>query len=302
MSSRRFAVILAGPIALGGAGCVTLQPRPLDIVGGSGVDANGLLINPHWGGQTGNAPVEPTVCSPSGSAQDDPANWTTGANACTRYPVKTERGKGCGPHVNWFPIQYSGTIAWENHSAPGTDDDYNILMSRPDKAMYGTQRPDSLLCEFDSDETVDHFHTAWWQSFHNTVDGGNAGARDMLANKEAIVIGLASFDCAGHEPGQNHCDAELHPVYALAIHVTNDPQHDHWAFFLRNRADEGYCASNEQLWTPARFTNKQAEYHLLLPHTGAKGFAFNSQDVRLFGKGNSGPDKVFFEGINVEAE
>jgi hypothetical protein len=32
-------------------------------------------------------------------------------------------------------------------------------------------------------------------------------------------------------------------------------------------ADEGYCASNEQQWTPMRFTNNQAECHLLLHRT-----------------------------------
>jgi hypothetical protein len=159
---------------------------------------------------------------------------------------------------------------------------------RDDKAMYGTQRPTAIYGEFDSDETIDHFQTAWWQLFHSAVDGGNAGAKDMLSGKEAIAIGLAGLDCAGHEPGQNNCDVELHPIYALAIHVTNDPQHDRWAFFIRNRGDEGYCASNEQQWTPMRFTNGQGEYHLLLPHIGAKEYSFNNRDVRLYGQGSSG--------------
>lgn len=267
------------------AGCKTLPSRPLDIVGGSAVDKNGLLVDPHWAGQATGHPVEPTVCSPSGSAQDDAANWQT----CTQYPVKPERGKGCGPHVNWFPIQYTGIIEWEDKSPPTEDDDYNLLLHRDDQAMYSTANGGGLQAEFDSDETVDHFATAWWVRFKNTVDGGNQGAHDMLYNKRAIAIGLVGLDCAGHEPGKNHCYTELHPVYALAIHANDDPGHDHWAFFIRNRGDEGWCASTEQQWTPSSYTNRKAEYHLVLPAPNAKTFTTRSGDVRVFGAGVSRP-------------
>jgi hypothetical protein len=269
--------------------CKTIQSRPLDIVGGSTVDANGLLVNPHWAGQIAGKPVDPTICSPSGSAQDNPANWNTGNNACTTYAVKTERGKGCGPHVNWFPIQYSGIIEWDSHSAPGTDDDYNVELKRDDQAMYTSANSSTIHCEFDSDETVDHFTTPWWVSFKNTVNGGDQGAKAMINNKQAIVIGLAGLDCAGHEPGKNICYTELHPVYALAIHVNDDPGHERWAFFIRNRGDEGWCSSNEQKWTPSRYTNGKGEYHIMLPAPNARTFITRSGNVKIYGAGNSRP-------------
>jgi hypothetical protein len=273
--------------------CKTVQPKPLDIVGGSAVDQNGLLVNPHWGGQVGSAAIDPTVCSPSGSAQDDPANWAR----CTSSKITTDRGGGCGPHVNWFPIQYSGTINWEDHSSPpetGADDDYNVRLTRSDAALYSKQNA-YVLGEFDSDETIDHFGTAWWLSFKATVNGGNAGAQAMIKDKQAIAIGLAGLDCAGHELGKNLCYTELHPVYALAIHVNDDPGHDHWAFFIRNRGDEGYCSSTEQRWTPSRYTNGKGEYHLMLPAPNAKGFTTRSGDVRLWGAGSNHPTAGSYE-------
>jgi hypothetical protein len=121
----------------------------------------------------------------------------------------------------------------------------------------------SLEVEFDSEETVDHFSTQWWSSFHDAVD--NAGAQavlggggpsvdcwngdastcaklatleNMINGKFAIVTGLFGLDCA------HDCKPELHPVFAMAIRVKDDPSDEVWEIFARRIGDEGFCSSN----------------------------------------------------------
>jgi hypothetical protein len=120
----------------------------------------------------------------------------------------------------------------------------------------------SLEVEFDSEETVDNFSTTWWSSFHNAVD--NAGAQavlggggpsvdcysgdtstcaklatleNMINGKFAIVTGLFGLDCA------HDCKPELHPVFAMAIRIQDDPSDEVWEIFARRSGDEGFCSS-----------------------------------------------------------
>src|ERR1043166_9275967 len=39
--------------------------------------------------------------------------------------------------------------------------------------------------------------------------------------------------------------SELHPVWALAINVTNTVSEDVWVFFVRNWGNEGFCGSHQ---------------------------------------------------------
>lgn len=120
----------------------------------------------------------------------------------------------------------------------------------------------SLEVEFDSEETVDNFSTTWWSSFHDAVD--NAGAQavlggggpsvdcwkgdsntcaklatleNMINGKFAIVTGLFGLDCA------HDCKPELHPVFAMAIRVKDDPSDEVWEIFARRSGDEGFCSN-----------------------------------------------------------
>jgi len=120
----------------------------------------------------------------------------------------------------------------------------------------------SLEVEFDSEETVDNFSTTWWSSFHDAVD--NAGAQavlggggpsadcfngdtstcaklttleNMINGKFAIVTGLFGLDCA------HDCKPELHPVFAMAIRVQDDPSDEVWEIFARRSGDEGFCSN-----------------------------------------------------------
>jgi len=122
-----------------------------------------------------------------------------------------------------------------------------------------------LHSEFNSDQTINHFHTFYWDLLHESVDedagkGGVLGSwkfikipkprytktRAIFDGKEAIIMGLYGLDCA-HE-----CGAELHPVYAMAIHLNENDElnDDSWAIFVRNWGDEGYCSSGQEEINP----------------------------------------------------
>ncbi len=114
-----------------------------------------------------------------------------------------------------------------------------------------------LHSEFNSDQTINHFHTWFWDQLHQAVDDDSPFHGECnicrkppypkthaLVDKEAIIMGLYGLDCA-HE-----CGAELHPVYALAIHVKEDVSDDTWAIFVRNWGDEGYCSSGQERIAP----------------------------------------------------
>ena len=167
---------------------------------------------------------------------------------CT--PQRTSRDSGFwgGPHVNWFPATYEGTIFWDGHSAPGTDDDYNFRLQRADKAGLTVGDARGLQLEFDADETIDHFHTPWWNDFHSAVDSNDASARQRVDGKFAIVTGLVGLDC------EHSCGAEVHPVHALAIRVKEDPADEVWAIFVRNWGNEGFCSANQHFLPLTSFT------------------------------------------------
>ena len=189
----------------------TFQLAPMDLFW-EAVDANGIPKNPKWGYQIlfpGELPDPKQVC-PNGFQAP-----------CTTQAPAFDSEWYCGPHVNWFAATYEGPIFWESHSNPAADDDYNLRLQPPDQA--GLTKADvgalggSLLLEFDSDETIDHFHTPWWESFHHAVDDSDYAARQMVDGSFSIVTGLIGLDC------QHSCGAESHPVWALAIEVNADP-------------------------------------------------------------------------------
>src|SRR5579872_3354458 len=59
----------------------------------------------------------------------------------------------------------------------------------------------------------------------------------MIDGKQAIVIGLMGLD----QEHDGH--SEIHPVFVLAIHVSDDPYDDTWAIFARTQGNEGWCSS-----------------------------------------------------------
>lgn len=120
--------------------------------------------------------------------------------------------------------------------------------------------------EFDSDETIDHFNSAWWSDFHATVKNSDGAAELAIGGHQAIVTGLMGIDWVD-TPG-----AELHPVWALAIQNTAG-----WSFFVRNWGNEGGCSTHQQVtYFPAYAFTLPWEYAF-----GARGQRIAATDVSI---------------------
>src|SRR5215813_7369755 len=180
---------------------------------------------------------------------------------------------GARGHRNWTIVTYHGPLFWSNYSGPTPfqDDDYNFVMQTPITPITIVNGvpsggfpsgitlengnhipglgPDPIVLEFEAQETIDHFGlTPFWNAFHQAVDEefkelfrGHpeiTPAKDMVRQKEAIVIGLMGLDIF------EKATSEIHPVFVLAIHTNEDPADDTWAIFARNYGNEGMCSDN----------------------------------------------------------
>jgi len=229
-----------------------IDPMPLNLYWDE-TDLNGIPLNPRWGWQLVRAygagdyyPDIPTLApQPSGFMASGWWPWPS----LTDQQLYTDYGWfGCGPHVNWpFPVTFEGFWRWSSHSSPcytlssPCDDDYNFYFF-PHEGAGATDRDGSrggIMTEFDSDETIDYFHTKWWDDFQHAVDDSDASARAMVDRKWGIATALWGFDCA------HDCWIELHPVWAMAIHVQDDPNDDRWSVFVRNWGNQGFCGTDQ---------------------------------------------------------
>jgi hypothetical protein len=267
------------PVLLESPPARPVEALPFDLVV-EGLDINGWPLNPKWGAQTGTSPAlpDPYKC---------PGLEPWGMGLCTSSRSWTDASSSKCPdtifkhvwfpgHVNFTGATFTGPIEWLDHSSD--DDDYNLIMGTPNAAGLTNSNPGGLQLEFDSDETIDHFHTSWWQAFHDAVDRGQDDARAMLHGKDAIAFGVFGLDCA------HNCSSELHPVLALAIHLGGTQDDDAWAFFVRNWGNEGYCSSGSE--TLADSIN---EFTFTLPWPGATAVEEVSREFLCRGLGGAGP-------------
>ncbi len=310
-------------------GTATIRPGPLapfDLVADA-VDDNGLPLNPKWGGQTlttsaanpNGVPPNPRQC-PQGRDVGDIGDHDPGSFPCTNQFTYLNNGV-CGPHINWFGVTYTGTMSWGEHSCPVTplfppirgalcgDDDYDMVLKTDKQVGFIADGRGSIECEFDSDETIDHFNSPWWSRFHTTVDAGgchssdkpgvvgvvcreiaadNTGAQSVIDGSSVIVTGLMGIDT---EHGQH---VELHPVWALAINVRPSDinvlpsiNNELWAFFVRNWGDEGFCSSDQEF---IDFPNNR--YTFRLPwRPGATSVSVTSQSWHPYHTQNPPPSE-----------
>lgn len=259
-------------------------------------DPNGLPRNPYWGHQinTGFAAVpdsralcppfpdtDPARHLPGQRGEWDPVRWFTGDARCTTTPVTLDTAWSCqsaattaitgsdvGGHLQFGPATYEGIVQWQDHSCG--DDDYNLRLVRDDRALY-TAASDWVLAEFDSDETIDHFTTAWWQRLHAAVDDDDGlwcaepdeygRTRPLVDGRRAIVIGQINLDCV------HGCHPELHPAYAVAIQYLDAPGQQRWAFFARNWGNQGWCSRQDHQLVD-RDGNPLRRISILLPPMG----------------------------------
>ena len=170
----------------------------------------------------------------------------------------TFQGKSCA-HANWGlattpetsnsnPTPTSGTwmttISWRMFTTSGGR---GLALGT---AAGASGARIALEPEFQAHETIDYFSSPWWAGFkaavdRNPDDGDFHEAKDYLnagnpAGRFAIITGLMGLDL------EHGIHTELHPVFAMAIRVKDDdPNDEHWVFFVRLYGDEGFCSSNE---------------------------------------------------------
>lgn len=223
-------------------------------------DDNGLLKNPVWLFQTKASvgpPKDLAGClkthrfDSSCTSQKVTLDTASGTN---EVPCGSDlRGihpgspVGVDGHVNWLNATYEGSLSWDENSI---DHDFNFNLDPPpgmlfpigsfyffDGVQWNFEYGDKPVhVEFVSDETIDHFLDPWWKSLHDNHPGKDA------ALGFAVVTGLIGLDC------EHDCHIEIHPVYAMAIRVKDDPSDETWAIFLRDSGTEGFCSSDRHAW------------------------------------------------------
>ena len=225
-----------------------VEPKPLNLHWDQ-TDRNGIPLNPRWGWQLthqyGTPGYYPKPTSwldrrgPLGVEMD----WSRGTDQALSYDTGWF---GCGPHVNWrdIPVTFSGFWMWSHKSPWAEDDDCNFYFFPPEgvgATDRGQRNPGGIMTEFDSGNTIDHFHTPWWSEFRDAVDDESIRADRMASVKYGIVTGRWGLDCA------HDCYAEIHPVWAMALLARDDPHRDLWAMFVRPWGDQGFCGSKTHI-------------------------------------------------------
>jgi hypothetical protein len=240
------------------------------------VDVNGWYLNPKWATQLQSPSVLPNPF----------ATGTFPVPARTQFMWEDKNAAKCPNtvfkkvpfpgHFNFAGATFEGTVAWGDRS--GDDDDYNIHFFPVDKSSLSTVNPDHFNLEFDSDETIDRFHTKWWKDFRSAVDNNRSTAEQMINGKNAIAFGVLGLDCA------HNCSSELHPLMALAIQVENTGVKDKWAIFVRNWGNEGYCSSGVEVLDPSI-----TSFSFKIKHPGAASVTMVNSEFLCRGRGGAGP-------------
>jgi hypothetical protein len=225
-------------------------PKAMDIIlSNSLTDDNGFGLNPVWRQSL------PDICTFCPCGQNDtPQTWNAAPNCTSQSIHQNGRGlcthssigggTGIPYHMNWFPVTYEGTVAWEGHSSSiWDDDDYYMNVRRTDQALE-TAAGGGVHLEFNSEETVDNWDdtNTWWDDFHHKgVDADDTTAHLMIDGKFVILIGMAGADLTHTNT------SELHPVYAMFVRTPMpEPTQEKWSFFVRNWGDEGFCGPNQE--------------------------------------------------------
>jgi hypothetical protein len=84
------------------------------------------------------------------------------------------------------------------------------------------------------------------KSFVNKIfcplnDGVDPGAVSTLHDPTAVVVGAPSLDCADND---HYGTDEIHPAYAMAIRIQEDPSApEQWTFFYHRKGNDGPCGT-----------------------------------------------------------
>jgi hypothetical protein len=137
------------------------------------------------------------------------------------------------------PVTYdNGLLTWDSYAAPPQDDDYSFFYAPARPAPLMKENHGGFHVEFEARETVDFFRSGSWIALRRAAEGLEGSAHQLINGRPSLITGLLGIDT------QHGNYTELHPAYALAIALTDDPQHEVWIFFARNWGSEGFCGSD----------------------------------------------------------
>lgn len=284
---------------------------PFDLVWDvNSIDANGLPFNPRWYPQIRDLTLKPNfgaTCGPAFTIGSNVASYSTTVNigelqqiCTTQAPTLDvvgqnlyilggstgychDAGSPLTGHLNWGIATYTGNLYWDDWSTGiGQDHDFNFGLIHGDfsglTAASANEDPpgdDSFHLEFFSDETIDkYFASPWWQNLRKYAENTSTGEQaSQLVDGPGIITGEIGIDGV-HSSGYS----ELHPVYALAVHILSDDKggtnangenyvDQHWVFFIRNQGTEGNCSEFVHTWPSL---SDASDYYIQLPWpTGA---------------------------------
>jgi hypothetical protein len=200
----------------------------------SSLDENGFARNPIWSFQITHANDDPPFPAPldlcdhfAVANTDDPSHPSLGNPPCTNQPYTVDYpygfhdfacvnfGGNAGSlhgHVDWLPVQYSGTLYWGSlkHWYQLGDGDFNFalvpehgagLTKDNFRAVAGGRA--ALGVEFDSAEVGSHWGSAWWRQLRK---GADEQRRGMVDGSHALAWGLLGVDT------EHYAHSEIHPV------------------------------------------------------------------------------------------
>jgi hypothetical protein len=241
--------------------------KPFDLVWdlNTGVDANGLPLNPIWLPQISKPGTELDFQGTCGSAFPDgySINQTTLANVCTTDGPTMNVDTGVSligfcpanpihGHLNWGVATFTGALTWQGWSGDAIfwdDGDYNFALTVPDNNALCSGTPDEgpgMHLEFNESE-VELLGPLWQQLFLDVQGPSSSDPSGLINGNTAVVTGLLGIDGV-HNGGYS----ELHPVYSMAVLTANKPGTDTleqtWDFFVKNYGNEGLCSEQDQSW------------------------------------------------------
>lgn len=226
-------------------------------------DLNDFPKNPKWRQQvdSGKNPNPVDFC-PNHAESNEPSNWNSYPYCnCTSHIISITNSKRCDRgHANYESILYEGVASFsylsdldvvDDEDDPD-DADININIRRNDDALATVKTQEdgySILGEFDAREFLmsNNFNNAdlWWKKLHDISFQSDEEGQSFFKDKQIIAAGMLGLDVAhfndgGHDGGH----AELHPIYAIFVHVKDTLNTEHWAFFVRNWGNEGNCGGD----------------------------------------------------------
>ena len=239
------------------------------------LDPNGFLFNPRWlngarlpdiekrcgfRAETGALEVRRLVVTKEGPCLSERERTTVSLNEAsgtlilgTVCQTSDRIGKIRG-HVNWVPMTATGLLQFETYSGdPPLDGDININVATVDDfaltegnhALDGAFAPRRALhTESYYQETLGRLHASragWWNALRYAMKDSKR-MHNLVDERFAIITGLYGVD------GVHRFQAELHPVFGMAILISSDPvRGEQWALMVRNQGNEGDCSSGQHV-------------------------------------------------------